>query len=545
MNAFLKRWQQPGYRWPALFFALYLVLGLALYGHYGMSWDELLQRQHGFVSAEYVNQQFQYSNRQYDWRQLHDYMYRYHGVWFTLPMAWLEEAMGLTTFRQQFRMRHLAVFLLYWGAGIVFFRLLLRRFSHWGWALLGAGFWLLSPRFFAHSFFNPKDIPFLSLFVLSTWTLFRLWLRPGTGTALLHALACGMLVSMRIIGVLMPVMTVFLFAADVVVGKAGTRPLWWKRLIGLGVFLPMAYQSTVVFWPYLWPDPQLQFLEAFEIMSQYGWGGKVLFAGQFYAGPDIPWYYIPGWMGITIPLLYLGLALIGAATLLPRAWRHLRTWPPALWASPEERKDWASFGLILAPMLAIIVLESVVYDGWRHLYFVYPSVLYLAVLGARSAWGAIRRKPLLRYAGFGLLSLQALYLAGWMVLYHPHQNVFFNSLVWGNQLGHYDLDYWGTSYKQGFEALARLDRRPVIKVAYASYPATLNHQYLHPEIHARFELTEDPAEADYLISDFRLWEDGLNRALQREGLYSGEEVHAIYAGRTKILGIYRLRKNRR
>jgi len=115
--------------------------------------------------------------------------------------------------------------------------------------------------------------------------------------------------------------------------------------------------------------------------------------------------------------------------------------------------------------------------------------------------------------------------------------------VWGNQLGQYDLDYWGTSYKQGFEALARLDNRPVIKVAYQSYPATLNYEYLHPELRTRFELAEDPAAADYLISDFRIWRSELDQALNREGLYSGEEIYAIYAGQTKILGIYRLRKN--
>jgi hypothetical protein len=543
MEKWQQLWKVPGYRWPVLFFVLYLGLGLAFYGDYGLSWDEALQRQHGFVSAEYVNQQFGLTDKQYDWRQLHEYMYRYHGVWFTLPMAWLEEAWDLSSFRQQFRMRHLAVFLLYWLAGIVFFRLLLRRFGHWGWALLGAAFWVLSPRLFAHSFFNPKDLPFLSLFMISTWTLFRLWMRPGIGTALLHALACGMLIGMRITGILMPVMTVFLFFADVMVGKAGTRPLWWKRVIGIGVYIPMAYWATVVFWPYLWPDPQLQFFEAFEIMSKYGWGGKVLFNGQFYTGPEIPWYYIPVWICISTPLLYLVLALTGTLSLLPRSWSNLRKRPFSIWATSADRKDWASVGLMVAPILAIIFLESVVYDGWRHLFFVYPSVLYLAVLGSKAVWDWAAEWQWRRKALVAGLSLQGAYLLFWMLFNHPHQNIFFNPLVWGNQLGQYDLDYWGTSYKQGFEALARLDNRPVIKVAYQSYPATLNYEYLHPELRTRFELAEDPAAADYLISDFRIWRSELDQALNREGLYSGEEIYAIYAGQTKILGIYRLRKN--
>ncbi|NRA49388.1 MAG: glycosyltransferase family 39 protein, partial [Phaeodactylibacter sp.] len=249
MEKWQQLWTKPGYRWPILFFTVYLISGLALYGEYGMSWDEALQRQHGFVSAEYVNQKFELQDKQYDWRQLHEYMYRYHGVWFTLPMAWLEEAWELNTFRQQFRMRHLSVFLLYWFAGITFFSLLRSRFGHWGGALLGSAFWLLSPRFFAHAFFNPKDIPFLSLFVISTWTLFRLWLRPGIRTAVHHAFVCGMLIGMRIIGILMPVMTIFLFVADAFVGRKGTRPSGIARSLGIGSYLPLAFGFTVVFWP--------------------------------------------------------------------------------------------------------------------------------------------------------------------------------------------------------------------------------------------------------------------------------------------------------
>ncbi|MBV6654585.1 MAG: hypothetical protein KI786_12545, partial [Mameliella sp.] len=526
-----------------LFFTVYLISGLALYGDYGMSWDEALQRQHGFVSAEYVNQKFELQDKQYDWRQLHEYMYRYHGVWFTLPMAWLEEAWELNTFRQQFRMRHLSVFLLYWFAGITFFSLLRSRFGHWGWALLGSAFWLLSPRFFAHAFFNPKDIPFLSLFVISTWTLFRLWLRPGIRTALLHAFVCGMLIGMRIIGILMPVMTIFLFVADAFVGRKGTRPSGIARSLGIGSYLPLVFGFTVVFWPYLWPKPLVKFAEAFDIMSQYGWGGKVLFRGQFYGGEEIPWSYIPEWIGITTPVLYLILAIAGFTGLLIRTWANLKERPFSIWATSADRKDWASFGLVLAPILAIIVLDSVVYDGWRHLFFVYPSLLYLAVLGTKSIWDWSKGRGIWRKALIAGLSLQGLYLSVWMLINHPHQNVFFNAFVWGNQLGQYDLDYWGNSYKQGFEALAKLDENPIIKVAYQSYPATLNYEYLHPELRSRFQLTENPEEADYFLSDFRVWRMELDQALNREGFYKGEEVHAVYAGQSKIFGIYRLRKN--
>lgn len=529
---------------PSLFFGAYLLLGLLVYGDYGMSWDEQLQRQHGLVSAQYVNTVFPYTDKQYNWRALESYEHRHYGVVFSLPMAWLEDALNLDTFRQRYRLRHCCTFLLYWLASVVFYRILRRRFGP-SWALAGAVFWVLSPRLFAHSFFNPKDIPFLSLYVISTWTLFRFWLRPGLGTASLHALSCGLLIGMRVTGLLMPIMTLFLLAADLLLGQRGSRPSGQARLLGLLAYVPLLLGAMVLFWPYLWETPWLRLQEAFEIMSEYDWTGKVLLQGQFLPGTDIPWYYMPLWIGISTPPLYLLLAALGTASLLWKAWRNLRTVRPYLWATGGDRKDWAMLGLFLAPLLAIIVLESVVYDGWRHLYFVYPSLLYLAVLGLQSTWQwaggwpALKAKYLQRAVVFAL-SVQSLFLVFWMGKHHPHQNVYFNLFAAGNQLGYYDLDYWGIAHKQAFEALATLDDRPLIRVAYQSYPAELNYEYLPSHLQHRFVLAKDPKQADYFLSDFRLWKTGMKRALQKEGLYAGEEVHAIYAGSSKVLGIYRL-----
>ena len=169
---------------PLLFFSLYLVLGLLIYGDYGMSWDEELQRTHGLVSAKYVDEWVNYTEEVYTWQDLPTYEHRFYGVWFSLPAVWLEKALGLESFRAQFRMRHLLVFLIFWSSTLLFYRLLKERFRHWGWALLGVAMLVLSPRIFAHSFYNPKDLPFLSLYILGSYSLFRFWLSPNARSAL-------------------------------------------------------------------------------------------------------------------------------------------------------------------------------------------------------------------------------------------------------------------------------------------------------------------------------------------------------------------------
>ena len=535
-------WQQPAYRWPALFFGAFLLLGALIFGHYGISWDEDLQRQHGTVSAQYLNEVYPYADKTFNWRKLEEYQYRSYGVCFTLPLVWLEEAMGLSTPRQVYRMRHAATYFVFWLGAVFFYRILQRRFGSWRWALLGSAFLFLSPRLFGHAFFNPKDIPFLSLFLVSTWTLYRFWLRPNVGNGALHALACGMLIGMRITGVLMPAMTVFLFVADPLLGKRGTLPPVWRRLLGVAAYVPLVIGFTVLFWPYLWMDPYHQFIAAFAEMSKYGWGGKVVFEGQLLFGTDIPWYYIPKWVGLTTPLLYLLLALAGAVSLLVLLTQHFRSRFYGLWATDRQRMDWAALGLLAAPVLAIIVLSSVVYDGWRHLYFVYPSLLYLSVLGLYGVWKRSEARWQKRVL-LAALVVHSVYIAGWMIANHPHQHIYFNALAPRPLLGAYDLDYWGTSYRAALQRLAQLDERPTIKVAFgADYPGTQNLAYLHPELRKRFVHTPQLEAADYYITNYRYWEDQLAQALNREGIYAREEVYVLRVGGAKVLGIYRLKR---
>ena len=130
------------------------------------------------------------------------------------------------------------------------------------------------------------------------------------------------------------------------------------------------------------------------------------------------------------------------------------------------------------------------------------------------------------------------FLLFFTIRYHPHQNVHFNLLAAGDQLGHYDLDYWGVSYKEALEELARIEKKDKIKVAANSYPAQLNWKYLRPHQRARFEWVEDYRDADYFLSAYRHYEPGFRQLRERSGPYAGEEVYTIWCGRSKICGVY-------
>ena len=533
---------------PILFFAALLVLGLSLVSDYGISWDEEWQHTNAEVSAQYVNEWFPFTEEKISDLELKSYWNRHHGVFFTLSAYFLERAMGYDLemdYAKIHLLRHRLVFLLFWLACIFQFKIGKLCFRDWKWALAGTLLLVLSPRIFGHAFFNPKDIVVLAFYVFSTYTYLGILHFKKWHWGLFHAFTCALLISSRIAGIIVPALTLLFLVADLI-DKRFERKLLGQYGLILLVFLPFLFGFTVGFWPLLWKQPLVAFAEVFEAMSAYPWEGKVLLHGQFFPAESIPWYYVPRWIAVTTPVLYLIFGVLGGVFILLRTFKGLRKFN---FFYDDQQKVYLLFlGLFLGPPLAVIYKGSVVYDGWRHLYFVYPSFLMMALIGFKQLyqWLSSRKyNQVWNYVRKGLIVLVSasfLYTIWFMVRYHPHQNVYFSEWKQSqSQWGNYELDYWGLSYKQGFEALAALDNRDTIHVAYNSYPAQQNWRYLAPEIKNRFVLVEKIEEADYFLSNFRHWEHGLNQYREKKGPYTGKEVYQIYVGKTKVFGIYRMK----
>ena len=94
---------------------------------------------------------------------------------------------------------------------------------------------------------------------------------------------------------------------------------------------------------------------------------------------QLPWHYIPTWMGIsTLPVTLL-CGVLGVIMVSVRSIRK----PRAALGNTDLR-----FGLLLVacltlPALAIIVLGSYMYNDWRHVYFLHAPLCCLAGLGVQ------------------------------------------------------------------------------------------------------------------------------------------------------------------
>jgi hypothetical protein len=518
--------------WVYGFFGVLLLLGLGVYADYGISWDEDLSRATGMVSLRYVAEQVNPAlvayHRDGTYPPLSEWANRDYGVVFELPACVLERLLHLEEAGQRYLLRHLLTFLVCLGGVAAVYRLGRQRFGDWRIGLIGAAWLVLSPRLFAESFYNSKDAVFMALFAVGIHTGVRLLVRPTTGRAVWHAVACAAAIDVRIMALILPAATLSLLGLRVAAGKAPAGAA--GRAAGLyGLLLT---GLVVAWWPYLWPAPWANLQLAFQHMSVYGWDNTVLYRGAVVRANQLPWHYAPVWIGITTPLLYLGALLVGLAAIARTALRQKM----AFLEDDDNLQDLFFAALLLVPLLAIIGLHSVLYDGWRHLYFVYPVLLLVALGGwVRGGRWLSQRAPRGRLV-YGLGTGLALAgTAGQMVAAHPNQQVYFNCLAGSQVATRYELDYWGLSFRQGLEYVAAHDKRPRITIQINDQVlpvAKLNLCLLPVADRQRLVFTETASQADYFISNYR-WHP--------QPYAYPHEIHRVMVNGVRILSVFKLK----
>ncbi len=191
-----------------VFFTFYL-LGLFIYDDYGLSWDEYNERTSGFVSLNYIRDSLSYEIYQ-NFPKLSNYIYAEYGVVFNLPMAFIEKTFQIDDSKQFFLIRHLFNFTVFFISSIFFFLLLSKRFSKIL-SIIGLIFFYLSPRIFAESFYNNKDIIFLSFFIISLFYAISFLNTPSYKNNFLLSVTCSLAIATRVLGIIVPFVVLVFF----------------------------------------------------------------------------------------------------------------------------------------------------------------------------------------------------------------------------------------------------------------------------------------------------------------------------------------------
>jgi hypothetical protein len=465
-----------------------MAISLCTYQNYGASWDEDIQRTIGLTSYKYV---FEGDNA------LDSYIERDHGVGFELPLVMIEKTLHLEDMRDILLMRHLVSNLFFMVCMYCGYVLALRLFRNQWLALLCFLVLVFHPRIYPHSFFNTKDVPFLGAIMIVLMLAESAFRKQKWHLHLLLGIACGYATSIRILGIT-PVAILGMFYIIDFIGNKETRKATATHLLLLGAGFCVAVYAC---WPMLWHEPLHNFAEAYESLSKFRWENPVLLNGESVLSTQLPWYYIPEWFGITMPEIWLAAGVITMTITIAAFARR-----PKSFLIKTKQRNFLLYGmLIFIPVLSVILLHSVVYDDWRHLYFIYPAFVMFVIAGVQQT---LNGKSWMRLATIALMSLQLADVAFFTIRNHPNSQTYFNRLVWhGNEYLRYrfELDYWGCTFKKGYEEILARDSSYNIKVAgfWMVGPYTNNYDLLPATDRVRITLTGNTDEANYYMTNFR------------------------------------------
>ena len=403
----------------ALVCALFLLVGAFAFDDYGDWKDAAFQRAIGNAALDYLA-----GDGERAFGQLGHFHDRYYGAVFEAPLALLlERILGLEDSRDVLLGRYLLAHLFFLAGGVFCYLLVLRLFNSRALALVALVLFLLHPRLYAHSFSNTKDVPFLATFMIALYLTHRAFRRDTLGAFVLCGVGVGLLVNLRIMGVILFAAVLALRALDL--SFAGSVDGRRRILLTGGAFALAAMLTYHASLPVLWTDPVGRFAEMVRTLGAHPLADRNLFRGEWlYSTHGPPFDYLPVWVGITTPPAVLLLALAGAVAL---AWRGLRRPHDILRNGPLR------FGLLLAALpavtnVAIVVLENNVYDHWRQLYFLYAPLLLLAIIGLRQLV-SISRGPWLRAGAYALTGAAVAVTVVSVVRIHPYQSNYFSVLT--------------------------------------------------------------------------------------------------------------------
>ena len=263
--------------------------------------------------------------------------------------------------------------------------------------------------------------------------------------------------------------------------------------------------------PYLWGDPFRRLAEIIAQSAAFPFDGVQLFRGQYIRFLEPPPEYAPVWFAITTPALVLMCGVVGLAAVA----RRVRRRDGALLGPTPLRFELLLLACFVVPVLAVALLRPTIYNGWRHLYFIYAPFCLLATGGLEAlaqAASAVWRSRGLGIGGRGLVGLGlpacALAWLGALAQLHPYQQFYFNFLV--DRATPYRLESQfdlagskstfgdGASTQSGLQFLRQRYPEGSIRLYLyrGDYPVGLP-----AEARQRFQPT-DPVQADFVIQRF-------------------------------------------
>ena len=329
--------------------------------------------------------------------------------------------------------------------------------SGYGAAILVLLLFAVSPTFLGHAQNNLKDVPFALAYISSISYSLRVVFtdnKPARKDILLLILSIALSIGIRAGGILVIFyLGFFMFLKFILDGiqqkKYDLKKLKSQLILVSGISIS-GYFLGLILWPYALQNPIINPWKSYLVMTNYPITVRQIFEGDFGWSDFLPWYYLPKYMAITIPLV-----VFSGVILFFLNFRKS-------YSSGRKVQLFLIGFSILFPIVFVVLKHSNLYGSWRHFLFIYPGIVLMSALGIHSL--IIRYKNrIVRFSAIVLFLVLAVHPIRFMAANHPYYYLYYNQFTGGlkGAYGNYETDYYYHSMRQGAEWLQEyLKKKP-------------------------------------------------------------------------------------
>lgn len=426
----------------ACFFTILFLYGITNITDYGRPWDEecevnILRSNLKEYAIAFGELQWSNYDENMHIQAISQSIEKDHGeapYYFFVPVMYLFRNCNSLTFMYLW---HIYTFLLFFLGVIAFFSLVNLIFESKMIGLLASAMYYFSPRIFGEGHYNNKDIMLLTFGIFTLCFGMRMIRYQKWNDIILFAVSAAIATNIKIIGAWFFACIGLAFLADLIFSRNLNR-----KTFGYGVGACFAYIiSYLIVTPASWNGLFEYIYYCLTAAARFArWGSSLIFEGKTYQPiyTGLPWYYVPKWILMTTPEYIILLWLVSYIVFFSR-----------IIGRKFKRKDFYFIVLTityLVPLLYAIFSDGLIlYNGWRHFYFLYGSLLACGMYAIDFFTRTYSKYKVTIFLG---LWICIAVIVVDMTMNRSYEYTYFNFMSRGQQENNYEIDYWNVAALQ-------------------------------------------------------------------------------------------------
>ena len=331
-------------------------------------------------------------------------------------------------------LKHPSVFLFFVLSGIFLKKIVTIIVGNKNYSSICAILYLLFPYLLGHSFFNIKDIPFLSVWLVCTYFLISFVnchfkeKKIKIKNIFIFGLLTAYLFSIRISGILILLQYLIFFIFMINISKdkfSNFINIYYKKIV---LFLIITLVTFYLLSPSYWSNP-FDVIKGIKAMSNHIQTVCTITLGDCMKAQNLPSTYLPIWFVFKLPVIIL----FGLLYLIFKEKSFFSNSNNKIFVGPLLI---SSFSILLL----LIVLNVNLYDEIRQVMFLIPLFFIISFVAIYNLSNKIK---------YPFLILTILFFSAQNIKIYPYNYVWLNTLtIFTKVNNNFELDYWGVSTKE-------------------------------------------------------------------------------------------------